>query len=346
VTNPSATTATAQDRSLPLGALTSSRQRLVQWLNFFGTALAMLAVFAYFCIRAPNSFPTFNNIENILRQVMMVGIASMGATLIIIAGGIDLSVGSVMSLTTMIIALMLKRGYGPWTAAFAGVGAGCLCGLLNGTLIVSLRVVPFIITLGTMSIFRGLSKQTNDGMPLEVNPRGINQLSAMLGPDQRWRLFPSGVWIMFGCVAFAALVLRYTRFGRHVVAIGSNEQTARLCGVPVARAKLIVYTLGGLFAGVAGLMQFARLTKGDPTVAVGKELEVIAAAVIGGASLSGGQGNPISTLMGALIIYILDAGGGHLGWGNQQQDIVAGIFIIVAVALDRLRQQSASALAD
>jgi ribose/xylose/arabinose/galactoside ABC-type transport system permease subunit len=144
--------------------------------------------------------------------------------------------------------------------------------------------------------------------------------------------------MMFGLVALTAVLLRYTTFGRHVVAVGSNEQTARLCGVRVNLVKLMVYTLGGTFAGIAGVVQFSRLTLGDPTVAVGLELAIIAAVVIGGGSLAGGEGSPLGSLIGAAIMITIAHGGSHLGWRNPVQEIITGVIIILAVAVDMLRQ--------
>ena len=156
-------------------------------------------------------------------------------------------------------------------------------------------------------------------------------------------LFPPGVWLMFSLAVLIALMLRYTRFGRHVIAIGSNEQTARLCGVPVTRVKMLVYVLGGLLTGVGGLMQFSRLTVGDPTAAIGLELNIIAAVVIGGGSLAGGEGSPLGTLIGAAIMTTIGRGGSYLGWSNWRQEMITGVIIILAVALDRLRHRRAMA---
>ncbi len=314
-------------------------RRWIQWLNILGTAAALLLIYGFFCFEVPRSFATFGTAETILRQMTIVAIAAMGATLIIISGGIDLSVGSIIALTTVVIALLLKHGYGPVTASIGGVLAGCLCGLVNGALITGFRVVPFIVTLGTMGIIRGAAKGLANNNPVYVSPHGLDALTAALSKDQWWMLVPGCVWIMLGCVVVTALVLRYTRYGRHVVAIGSNEQTARLCGVPVTRVKILVYVLGGLFAGIAGVMQFLRLTIGDPTVADGLELDIIAAAVIGGASLAGGEGSAVNTLIGAAIMNTLRTGSAHMGWPNWRQQIITGVIIIIAVALDRLRQR-------
>jgi ribose transport system permease protein len=161
----------------------------------------------------------------------------------------------------------------------------------------------------------------------------------MLPIKQQWKIFAPAVWFMFLIVLGMAALLRYTKFGRHAIALGSNEQTARLCGIRVPLVKIMVYAVGGFLIGIAGVAQFARLTVGDPTVAVGLELNIIAAVVIGGGSLSGGEGTALGSLIGALIMTVIGIGCDYKGWENHVQLVVTGIIIIVAVALDRLRHR-------
>jgi ribose transport system permease protein len=327
---------------LPLEPL-SLRTQILNWLNLLGTFLALVAIFALFCILSPQTFPTLRNIENIAKQTTIVGIASMGMTLIIISGGIDLSVGSIVALTTVVIAFLLAHGAGPIVAVLGGIGAAGLCGLLNGALITGFRIVPFIVTLGTLLIVRGVAKGIANEQKIDAPLTWLIELLATLPSNLRKVIFfPAGVWIMFILVAATAFLLRYTRFGRHIVAIGSNEQTARLCGVPVILTKIWVYITAGFLFGISGTMQFSRLTVGDPTVAVGLELDVIAAVVIGGGSLSGGEGSPLGSLIGAAIMTTIRVGSSHMGWRNWHQEIITGIIIIIAVALDRLRHRRAS----
>jgi ribose/xylose/arabinose/galactoside ABC-type transport system permease subunit len=234
-----------------------------------------------------------------------------------------------------------------------------LAGIFNGCLIVGLRLVPFIVTLGTMSIIRGLAKGIAGEMdiyPQETwlntltEPTAIRFLNWLHGnPDAKrptgtgWLVLPVGVWITLIAAALAALLLRYTRFGRHVFAIGSSEDTARLCGVPVERTKIIVYMLAGLFAGISAMLLFADINGiGQPTAAIGYELYVIAAVVIGGGSLLGGEGSILGSLIGALLITILYMGGHQMGWPQWVQETVIGSIIIIAVALDRVRHRSVS----
>ncbi len=284
------------------------------------------------------------NLETIARQTTIVGMAALGMTLVIISGGIDLSVGSVVALSTVVIAWLLQDGgLGPLTAALGGVAAAAFFGLLSGVLITRLRVVPFIVTLGMMLVVRGAAKGIGREQKINVDVERLRWLDELLAsvPKGHWMLVPIGVWLLLVLAILVALLLRYTRLGRHIFAIGSNEETARLCGVGVERVKVIVFALGGLFAGLGGLMQFSRLTVGDPTVAVGLELDVIAAVVIGGGSLAGGEGSILGSIVGALIMTVIASGCTQMGLPNWVQEIITGVIIVVAVALDRLRHRRA-----
>jgi ribose/xylose/arabinose/galactoside ABC-type transport system permease subunit len=304
-------------------------------LTAFGPLIGLAAVCVLFAALRFDTFVTRDNFAIILQQTTVIGVAALGMTLIIIAGGIDLSVGSIIALGTVAIALLLQRGWGPLPAALGGIGAAALCGLVSGLLITRLRLLPFVVTLGMMGALRGAAKGLAGEQPVYPDETWLNGLM-QLGRSG----LPPGVWVMLGLAALVALALRYTRFGRHVFAVGSNELTARLCGVPVERVKLGVYVLGGAFAGVAAILQFAYLTGGDPTTAAGLELNIIAAVVIGGASLAGGQGTVTGTLVGALIMSVVANGCTKLGLSNWVQEIVTGGIIIAAVLLDYLRRRS------
>jgi ribose/xylose/arabinose/galactoside ABC-type transport system permease subunit len=329
------------DKRIPLEEKKTSDWRRL--LNTVGPVLALLVVYGLFVLIAPASFRTGRNLETIARQTTIVGMAALGMTLVIISGGIDLSVGSVVALSTVVIAWLLQRaGAGPVTAALGGVAAAAFFGLVNGVLITRLRVVPFIVTLGMMLVVRGTAKGIGRNQKIDVDPellRWLEDLLASVGGEQGWMFLPPGVWLLIILAVVMAAVLRYTRLGRHTFAIGSNEHTARLCGVAVERVKVLVFTLGGAFAGLAGLMQFSRLTVGDPTVAVGLELDVIAAVVIGGGSLGGGEGSILGTMVGALIMTVIASGCTQMGLPNWVQEIITGAIIVLAVALDRLRHR-------
>ncbi len=304
--------------------------------------LALGAVFGYFAWKQPETFGSMRNIVTILRQTTIVGTAALGMTLIIAAGGIDLSVGSVVALTTVAVAALLQQGWSEGAAAAGGIGVGMLCGLANGLLITRVKVVPFIATLGTLGIFRGIAKGLADEQKIDVDADmiWIGDLLATLRAEDKWMLVPPGVWLLLVLAVFAFLVLRKTVFGRRIIAIGSNEKAARLCGVPVERTTLWIYILAGMFAGAAGLLLFSRLTVGDPTVAGGLELDVIAAVVIGGGSLAGGRASVVGTLTGAFLMTTIRSGGSQLGWANWQQEIITGAIIVAAVALDRFRHKT------
>ena len=315
------------------------RERLIEALNVAGPLIGFLLIYGLFAIFADTSFTSWRSFVTILRQTAIVGTAAVGATAVIIAAGIDLSAGSVIALSCVVIAWLLEAGLGPLAAAGAGVLAGGVCGLVNGLLITRLRVVPFIVTLGTLLLFRGAAIGVADEQKIDAPETWLYEILATLRPEWAWMIVPPGVWAMGLAGLAVGLGLRYTRAGRHVVAVGSNQQTARLCGIAVDRVKVGVYTLAGLCAGAAGLMQFSRLTVGDPTVARGLELDVIAAVVIGGGSLSGGEGSVLGTLVGALIMATIRAGCSMMNLPNWVQQIVTGVIIVVAVALDRVRHR-------
>ncbi len=306
---------------------------------WFGPACALALVYLLFAAWAPETFARPIALETMVRQTVVVAIAAVGMTLVMVKGGIDLSVGSAVALSTVVIALCLREGCGPLGAVAIGILVAAAAGAVNGLLVAKLRITPFIVTLGTMSILRGAAKGLADEQKIDAASQGLDELMAVLPPERAWMLLPPGVWIALVVALAAAVLLHYTRFGRHVVAIGSNELTARLCGVAVPRVTVVVYALAGALAGLAGAMEFSKLTVGDPTDAIGLELEVIAAVVIGGGSLSGGRGSVAGTLLGALLMTVIGTGCTYVGFPNWMQEILTGIIIIVAVGLDGLRQR-------
>ncbi len=310
--------------------------KLRQSLSQVGPLIGLIAICALFASLRWETFVSWDNFAIILQQTAVIGIAALGMTMVIIAGGIDLSVGSIIALGTIVLALMLQAGWPPLAAAIAAVGACAFCGVLSGLLITKLRLMPFVVTLGMMGALRGAAKGLSGQQPLY--PDEDTWLSGLMQLGEKGTL-PSGVWLTLGFAVLVALVLKYTRFGRHVFAVGSNELTARLCGVPVERIKIYVYTLGAAFAGLGAVLQFAYLTGGDPTTAVGLELNIIAAVVIGGASLTGGRGTITGTLVGALIMSVVANGCTKLGLANWVQEIVTGAIIVAAVTLDALRHR-------
>lgn len=308
-------------------------------LNAAGPFLGLILVLGLFSLSSevrPYLF-TGANFKIVLVQTVIVAVGALGMTMIIVSGGIDLSVGSVVALTSVFGANLILAGWPPSAAVACTVLAGGVIGLINGGLIASLRMMPFIVTLGMMGVARGTAKWLAKSQTVNPPNTGVNQIMKLTSPNTFLPL-PMGVWIAIGLAMLMSMVMSRTIFGRYIFAIGSNEATARLCGIRVQRQKIFIYGLAGLFFGLAGLMQLSRLTQGDPSVAVGLELDIIAAVVIGGASLSGGTGSVAGSMIGALIMAVLRNGSNQMGWPTYMQEIIIGAVIILAVGLDRFRQ--------
>lgn len=322
---------------------TSARPTRLRHLgNVLGPFLGLVLVIALFSwnTEVRQYFLSGGNFKIILTQTVIVAIAALGMTMIIVSGGIDLSVGSVVAFTSVVGAVLIVRECPPAVVLLLTIAAGAFIGFLNGTVISALRMMPFIVTLGMMGIARGLAKWLAGNQTVNCPGSAINEIMALQNPASLFPL-PTGVWIALALALLMVIVLRQTVFGRHIFAVGSNEATARLCGIRVPTTKIFIYALAGGFFGLAGLMQLSRLNQGDPTVAIGLELDVIAAVVIGGASLSGGSGSILGSMIGALIMAVLRNGSNQMGWPNYRQEIIIGAVIIIAVAVDRLRQRRA-----
>jgi ribose transport system permease protein len=304
-----------------------------------GVLIGLLLIAVIFGFIVGPQFFRPANLELMARQTAIVCVAALGMTMVIVAGGIDLSVGSVIALSTVVTALLLRANGGPLFAALGAVAAGALCGVLNGLLITLLRVVPFIVTLGTMLLVRGAAKGLSDERRIEAPITWLNALLRTVRAGNGL-LLPWGIWLAIVLAIVVAITLQYTRFGRHLFAIGSNERTARLCGVRVERTKVAVYAIAGAFAGLAGVLQLSQLSVGDPTAAIGLELDVIAAVIIGGGSLAGGKGTVVGTVAGAAIMTVIQVGCSQQGLPNWVQQIVTGTIIVFAVALDRWRSSA------
>jgi ribose/xylose/arabinose/galactoside ABC-type transport system permease subunit len=330
----------------------------LNWVwTVLGPFLGLVLITGFFAwlTRDTGSFMSVESWRTIAVQTVVVAVAALGMTAIMISGGIDLSVGSTVALVTVCIAYVV-RGVNPHlspglqelktllpAAMLLGVLLGGICGAINGVLISGLGVVPFIVTLGSYKVFRGLAKWLGSStvvyIPESTKSWWFNRILAA-EPEPHWLIVAPGVWLVLLLSLILALSLRYTLLGRYTYAVGSNEATARLCGINVPLVKIVVYALGGLAAGLAGVLQFLYLTgTGDPTTADGLELRVIAAVVIGGGSLSGGEGTVLGTLIGCLIMSVLSNGCTHAGIPNASQDIIIGIIIVGAVALDQLRRR-------
>ena len=323
--------------------------RFQKVFTLFGPFLGLIFVYIIFLFLAPQSFHTLYNTKTFLTQAVIIGIGALGMTLVIISGGIDLSVGSQIALGTVVTATVLKAYSAPemgfWLplcAACAAVAVCAVCGLIIGSIVSGLRIVPFIVTLGVMQIARGVAKGIAGQTTVVAPSNWLNDLMVVEPRMDVWYSVAPGVWLMLFLLAVMFVVLKFTVFGRHVFAIGSNEATARLCGINVALKRIWVFALCGAMTGVASVMQFSNLTVGDPTAAVGMELDIIAAVVIGGGSLSGGEGSVVGSLVGALIMAILRNGCNLVGIPNYVQNIVIGTIIIAAVGVDRLKHRGES----
>jgi len=312
--------------------------RFIRQLLPFGTLILLIAALSAL---EPDTFLTAENFFNVLSRSSVNGIIAMGMTAIIISGGIDLSVGSMMALSGMVAGLIMTKdgsvvptGHLMWLGTLAGLGTGLLCGLLNGGLITKLNLPPFIVTLGTMSAFRGISYVMNDGMMFDVPTYTFLGQSTVAG-------IPVNILIFLAVVLIAFFLLRYTPLGRYTYAIGSNRQAAYHAGVNVDRNLLTIYTLTGVFVGLAAMIATSRTVSAQPTAGLSLELDIIAAVVIGGASLSGGRGTVVGTIIGTLLISFLRNGLTLLGISTNIQLVVIGAIIIGAVALDQMARARA-----
>ena len=308
-------------------------------MKSLGPLIGLAAVYVFFAMWAGEPFYSNFNRVTVLTQSVIVTAGALGMTLIIISGGIDLSVGSVIALSTVVIARLLGADVTPIVAALAGVLVGGVCGALNGLLITRLNLVPFIITLGTLLVYRGAATGIAKEQKIDAPITWLNDMLAKF-PDPPWLVVAPGVWLTLLLAVVVGLMLRSTILGRYIFAIGSNENTARICGIRVERVKLYIYSLAGSLAGFAGWMQFSRLTVGDPTAARGMELDIIASVVIGGGSLQGGEGSIVGSVAGAMLMAVIRNGLSMKGVPNWVQDVLTGSIIVAAVALDRLRHRA------
>ena len=292
--------------------------------------IALAAILIFFSIASP-SYRDLDTFASILQHSAILGIVACGATLVLISGGLDLSVGSIMALTTCVVGIILANDNSMIVPAIlAGTAIGAVCGLISGTIIVTTGIPAIIVTLGMMNIAKGIALIIGAGKDLSKFPEEFTMLGTGL-------IFP--MIFMLGSILIMYFVLTRTKLGFNAFAIGGNEEVARLSGIKVKKMRVIYYTLGGLFAGLAGTIQTAKFDFATPNRGVGWELQAIAAVVIGGTSLFGGIGGVWRTIIGVLIIKSLDTGLIHLGVGSYYQKIATGIVIILAVMVDSLQRR-------
>lgn len=304
---------------------------------------ALVILFIVFSFASPYFF-TFSNIVGILVSTAVNGLLAIGVTFIIISGGIDLSVGTVMTLSSVMAAVTVRNwGMPNIFGVLAAIFTGTFAGVVNGLLVSKLKLPPFIATLGMLNVARGLSLVITDLSPIYFPlETGWNRIAmgSVLGNIIPGFDIPNGVIILFGSALIAGLILSKTVIGRYAFAIGSNEEAARLSGLNILKWKTIIYATGGFFIGIAGVVIAARLNSAQPALGLGYELDAIAAAVIGGVSLSGGEGNILGTIIGAFIISTLTNGLRILSVPQEWQIVVTGLIIIMAVYLDIVRKRA------
>jgi ribose transport system permease protein len=316
----------------------NSRELLKKLQPLAALAIMVIAL----SLMRPEIFLTFGNFRNILLQISVNVCLSIGMTLVILTGGIDLSVGSILAFAGAVAAGVLKDGltvsifgvvlqFTPFGAIVAGIIAGLALGLFNGLAITRLKVPPFIATLGMLGIARGLTMLWTDGHPIT----NLGTQFGFIGVGI-WLGVPMPIWISAGLVVLFYFVSRNTTLGRYIYAVGGNEKATAYSGVNIDRVKLWAYALGGALAAVAGLIITARLDTADPKVGTGYELDSIAAVVIGGTSLSGGRGSIFLTVIGCLIIGVLNNGLSVLDVSAYWQLVIKGLVLIAAVAADRI----------
>ena len=295
--------------------------------------LSLIVLFVALSIASPY-FLTANNLASVARQTAVFNTMALGMTIVIISGGIDLSVGSILGLSGLIGTMALERGYPIGIGVLIGVAAGTLCGFANGLMVTRLRIPPFVVTLGTLGIFRGLALIFSNGLPVHKIPAGFSFLG-----EGNLAGVPFVVWMLVICAVAVHVVLEHTRLGRYAFAIGSNRVASVYAGIPVSFHVTSVYAICGALTGLAGMIEASRLMTGQPTAGQGYELQAIAAVVIGGGSLNGGEGSVVGTLIGAFIIGLLSNGSDLLGINPYWQQVTIGVVIIAAVGFDELRKR-------
>ena len=300
----------------------------------------LIVLFVFFSA-STDVFLTGPNLINVVRQVSYTGIAAVGATMVLLIGGLDLSVGSLLAFVGVVSAkVIIEAGLPPGIGLLAGLAAGALAGALNGVIITKFRIPALITTLGTLTIIRGIGFTLTGGLPVFGFPKqkflGFNEGVQAIGKGYVLGV-PVPVIIMVLVFVLGWVFLYRTYFGRYIYAIGGNAETARLSGIKVERIQLMVYTVAGLLTGIAGLIVMGRVNSGQPSLGSGFELDVITAVVLGGVSIAGGAGSLLGAIVGVLIMGVLSNGMIILNISEYDQMVVRGLVLLIAVGVDRLR---------
>ncbi len=309
----------------------------LRFIKGYGIYLILLALIIFFSVVAP-AFMRFNNVINVARQVSMLGIAAVGMTFVLILGGIDLSIGSLITLVNIVAAwLMVKAGFNPWIACALGLLMTVAFGFMNGWIIANIKMPPLIVTLATMTALEGAAYIISDGLPIFGFPKGFSFLGqGYIGP------IPVPVIVMIVILALGSFMLNKTYFGRHFYAVGGNEEASLLSGINVKRIKYLAYTLSGLFAGLAGIVMLSRTNSGQAVAGKGFEFDVLTAVVLGEVSVNGGTGKISQVVAGVLIIGILSNGLVLLNVNTYWQMVIKGIVLMLAVGFDCYQKNSVS----
>jgi inositol transport system permease protein len=322
-----------------------TRERMGDWLRKYAIILILFGMVALLSVMTKGTFLQAQNLINVVRQMAVIAMLAIGLTVVIISTGIDLSVGSIVALSA-VVATSLAQAAGAtnqmypglnvpvFVAIAAGLLVGAAAGFVNGSLIAAFRIPPFIATLGMMTAARGLALIYSDGRPISKLTPEFN----FLGQGQILGI-PVPIFLLAVVVIGAHLMLNNTRFGRHVYAIGGNEQAARVSGINISRVKIGIYTFSGLLAGLGGMVLAGRIGSGNPQLGTGAELDAITAAVIGGTSFSGGIGTVWGTIVGALIIGVLNNGLDLLNVSPFMQQVVKGVIIVLAIIIDERKNR-------
>ena len=295
--------------------------------------LILVLMWALLALFVP-AFRTYNNITNLMRQASVLGVCAVGATFVILSGETDLSVGATLGLVGMLITQLISKGIPMSLAILIGMVAGAVCGVVNGVIVQYTKIPSFIATMGTMTAYRGIAKIISDGKNVAGMPEAFANFATVtvLG-------IPALVWLYLLVAVIASVVMAKTIFGRNVYAVGSNAAVAELSGISVKKTSIAVFGISGLLAGLSGLMYAMRMAQGTPNAGSGYELNCIASAVIGGAAFTGGEGYIFGTVFGTFIIQTLSNGGNLLKISSFWLEVVTGVLLILAVAIDTISKR-------
>lgn len=316
----------------------TAKQKMLDIYGKYGIIIILVVMMIFLSIRTSGAFIGKTNLLNILRQIACIGVLACGETAVIVAGGMDLSVGSTVSLVSVLVASMAHPGDYPLIVpVLVGIGVGLLCGLFNGISVAKLGIPPFIVTMSTMTIFAGIALLITKGTPINHFSDAFNFIGG-----GKILTIPFPIFILLLVVVLSWFLMKKTTTGYHITSVGGNEEAAKMAGVNTVRTKIFAYTFCGVMSGIGGILLTSRVQSGLANLGDGLEMKAIAAAVIGGASLAGGKGHVLYTIIGACIIGVINNGMDLLRVNMYWQDIVSGAVIMIAVLLDTMKNRKES----